>query len=96
MARRTAPLTDVQVKNVKPIKGKAVKLFDGGGLYLLVSASGSKGWRFKYRFNGKENLMSLGKYPEVSLAEARNKRTKAKKTDQQQHLPRRRTSTTKK
>lgn len=79
MARRTVPLTDIQVRNAKPVDGKAAKLFDGGGLYLLVSASGSKGWRLKYRFNNKERLMSLGIYPEISLSEARDKRSEAKK-----------------
>lgn len=45
---------------------------DGGGLYLLVSARGSKLWRFKYRYEGKEKLISFGRYPEVSLREVRN------------------------
>ena len=79
MARKTAPLTDVQVRNAKSADGRAAKLFDGGGLYLLVSESGTKGWRFKFRFDGKEKLMSFGTYPEVSLSEARDKRSEAKK-----------------
>lgn len=79
MARRTVPLTDVQVRNAKPPANKSVKLFDGGGLYLLVSASGTKGWRFKYRFNGKEKLMSFGSYPQISLSEARELRSETKK-----------------
>jgi integrase len=79
MARRTTQLTDTQVRNAKPREGKQATLFDGGGLFLLVSASGSKGWRFKYRFMGKEKLMSFGPYPEVSLSDARNLRADAKR-----------------
>ena len=79
MPRRTTPLTDVQVRNEKPKKGKQVTLFDGGGLYLLVKPSGDKGWRLKYRFNSKNSLMSLGPYPQVSLSEAREKRLEVKK-----------------
>nr|WP_320050617.1 integrase arm-type DNA-binding domain-containing protein [uncultured Desulfuromonas sp.] len=79
MARKTVPLTDTQVRNVKPAEGKSLKFFDGGGLFLLVSASGSKGWRFKYRLDGKEKLMSFGPYPEISLAEARQLRAEARK-----------------
>lgn len=79
MARRTTPLTNVQVKNAKPKDGKQATYFDGGGLYLLVKPSGSKGWRIKFRFNGKERLMSLGAYPIVSLSEAREKRSEVKR-----------------
>ena len=78
MARTTIPLTDVKVKNAKSKNGKQVSLFDGGGLYLLVKPSGHKGWRFKYRINGKEKLMSFGTYPEVSLVEARKMRHDAR------------------
>ena len=49
-------------------------MFDGGGLYLEISPSGGKWWRFKYRFAGKEKRISLGVYPEVSLKEARSRR----------------------
>lgn len=79
MARRAKPLTDTEVKNAKPKDGKQTTFFDGGGLFLLVSASGSKGWRFKYRYFGKEKLMSFGPYPTVSLADARELRAEAKK-----------------
>ena len=79
MARKTVPLTDVQVRNAKPKDGKQATLFDGGGLYLLIKPSGEKGWRLKYRFNKKECLMSLGPYPLVSLSEAREKRKEIKK-----------------
>jgi hypothetical protein len=53
------PLTDVAIRNAKPA-ARPLKLFDGGGLFLLVTPKGSKWWRFKYRVNGKEKLLSLG------------------------------------
>lgn len=77
MARRTLPLTDTAIKAVKA-SSKTIKLFDGGGLFLLVDKSGNKGWRFKYRIGGKEKLISFGVYPEVSLSEARNRRSDAR------------------
>ena len=72
------PLTDVTIKNIKP-NGKNIKLFDGGGLFLLVTPAGHKRWRLKYRIAGKEKLFALGVYPEVSLKEAREKRDEARK-----------------
>lgn len=54
------------------------KLSDGGGLYVLIRTNGSKLWRMKYRFDGKEKVLSFGSYPDLSLADARVKRTKAK------------------
>jgi integrase len=71
------PLTATAVKQAKP-REKAYKLFDGGGLYLLVNPNGSKYWRYKYRFLGKENHLALGTFPEVSLAEARAKHLKSR------------------
>lgn len=71
-------LTNTACKNVKS-QSKQVKMFDGGGLFLLVHPNGSKYWRLKYRFNGKEKLLALGVYPLVSLAEAREKRDEAKR-----------------
>jgi integrase len=56
-----------------------VKLFDGGGLFLLVTPTGGKLWRFKYRFDGKEKTLYLGTYPEISLADARQRRLDARK-----------------
>ena len=53
------PLTDTAIRNAKPSE-KAVRLFDGGGLYLEVSTTGGKWWRLKYRFDGKEKRLSLG------------------------------------
>ncbi len=67
------PLTDIKVRTVKPTP-KQQKLFDGGGLFLLVTTTGSKYWRLKYRFGGKEKQLALGIYPEVSLSKARKKR----------------------
>lgn len=64
---------------VKQAKRPPTKHFDGKGLYLLVGPNGQKGWRFKYRFEGREKLLSFGTYPEVSLEEARKRRLAARK-----------------
>lgn len=72
-------LTARQVETAKP-KDKPYKLSDGGGLYLEIATSGSRYWRLKYRYGGKEKRLAFGVYPEVSLAEARNRREVAKKT----------------
>ena len=64
------PLTDTAVKNAKP-EAKPRKLSDERGLYLLITPTGSKYWRFKYRFVGREKMLALGVYPDVSLADAR-------------------------
>lgn len=71
------PLTDKAVKNAKA-DDKPVKLFDGGGMFLLVTPAGQRYWRLKYRVNGKEKLLALGVYPDVSLAVARRKRDEAR------------------
>ncbi|MCP3671409.1 MAG: tyrosine-type recombinase/integrase, partial [Gammaproteobacteria bacterium] len=71
-------LKDIQVKNAKP-GDKARKMADGGGLFLLVHPNGSKYWRLKYRFAGKEKLLALGVYPEVGLKQAREGRDDARK-----------------
>lgn len=74
MPKLTSPLTEMQVRNAKP-REKPYKLFDGGGLYLDVLPSGSRIWRFKFRQpNGKENRLTFGPYPEITLQEAREKR----------------------
>jgi len=70
-------LTDARIRNAEK-KDKNYKLTDAGGLYLFVSTAGSKRWRLKYRFGDKEQLLSLGSYPEVSLKEARQKRDEAR------------------
>jgi len=67
------PLTDIALKATKPTE-KVQRLFDGGGLYLEISPTGGRWWRFKYRFDGKEKRLSLGVYPDVSLRNARERR----------------------
>lgn len=71
------PLTDTTVRNAKP-EPKPRKLADGSGLYLLIQPSGSKLWRLKYRIAGKEKLLAIGKYPGVTLREARRRRDDAR------------------
>ena len=71
-------LTDIACKTAKPSE-KPFKKFDGGGLHLLIKPNGSKLWRLKYRYLGKEKLLSIGAYPIISLAEARDARDKAKR-----------------
>ncbi len=71
-------LSDTAVRNAKP-KSKPYKMFDGDGLFLLVMPSGSKYWRMKYFF-GKEKTLAFGVYPDVSLSDAREKRSQARKT----------------
>lgn len=71
-------LSDLSCKSAQP-KEKQYKLSDGGGLYLLVRKTGSKLWQMKYRYIGKEKVLSIGQYPTITLAEARNARDKAKK-----------------
>ena len=75
------PLTDVEIKKAKYTRedGKPERITDGGGLYLELSASGGKWWRWKYRFGGKEKRLSLGIYPDVSLKAAREKRDEEKR-----------------
>jgi integrase len=70
-------LTETAIKNAKP-GPKSIKMFDGRGLYLLLSPSGSRCWRFKYQFEGREKLISLGLYPDVPLIEARDRRERAR------------------
>jgi len=67
-----------QVDTAKP-KDKPYKLADGGGLYLLIKPNGARYWRLKYRVAGKEKLLALGVYPDVTLADARAKRDEAKR-----------------
>jgi len=71
------PLTDTTIRNTKPAE-RPIKLFDGGGLFLLVTPAGQRYWRLKYRAAGKEKLLALGVYPEVTLAAARRKRDEAR------------------
>ncbi len=78
MLRRTTPLTDLQIRNAKS-KEKDYKLSDGRGLYLLVTTTGGKLWRFNYRIGGKQKTLAHGTYPEKSLAEARTDNEEARK-----------------
>jgi len=71
-------LSDVKVRTAKP-EAKAYKLTDGDGMVLLVHPNGSKYWRLRYRFDGKEKMLALGIYPEVTLADARARRDEARK-----------------
>jgi len=72
------PLTDMQARRAKA-GDKAYKLADSGGLYLYVAPSGFRSWRMKYRFAGKEKVLTFGGYPEVSLGEARDRRDDARR-----------------
>ena len=76
--RVVGPLTDKKIRAARADK-KPVLLFDGGGLYLEVTPTGSKLWRLKYRLAGKDNRMSLGRYPDMSLKDAREKRIEIRK-----------------
>lgn len=79
MPKIAKPLTDTQIKRTKS-GAKPLKLYDGYGLYLEVLPVGSKFWRFRYRQpNGKESSITFGPYPEISLADARSKRTDARR-----------------
>lgn len=71
------PLTDVQIRQAKPGE-KPRKLSDARGLYLEVRPTGGKYWRYRYKLDGKENVFALGEYPELSLADARAERDKAR------------------
>jgi integrase len=72
------PLTDTTIRTAKP-GAKPAKLFDERGLFLLVTPTGAKWWRFRFRFDGKEKLLSLGVYPDVGLKDARDRRDAARK-----------------
>ena len=71
-------LTGLAIKKAKA-EAKDYKMADGGSMYLLVKATGSKCWRLKYRIGGREKLMAFGMYPDVSLADARGRREQARK-----------------
>ena len=71
------PLTDVAIRNAKPA-AKAIKLADGGGMFLMVTPAGGKLWQLKYRVDGREKLLSIGAYPEIGLGEARRRREEAR------------------
>lgn len=71
------PLTDVAIRSAKPGE-KPIKLSDGKGMFLLVTPAGGKLWRLKYRLDGREKLLAMGAYPEVSLSDARKRREDAR------------------
>jgi hypothetical protein len=71
-------LSDAKVRSAKPA-AQPYKLYDGGGLFLLVHPNGSRYWRFKYRFGDKEKLFAIGVYPDVTLSEARAKALDARR-----------------
>jgi len=70
-------LSDTKIRGLKPAD-KAFKLYDTGGLFLLVNPAGGRWWRFKYHFAGKERGLSLGTYPDISLKDARGRRDEAR------------------
>ncbi|MDX3932712.1 MAG: integrase arm-type DNA-binding domain-containing protein [Stenotrophomonas sp.] len=72
------PLTDAAIRRAKPA-AKPQKLADGGGLFLFITVAGAKSWRWKYRVAGKEKLLTLGLYPDVTLAKAREAREDARR-----------------
>ena len=78
MPKRIAPLSDIQISKAKP-KDQNYKLQDGYGMYLLVTVSGGKLWRYDYRFDGKRKTIAFGAYPTISLADARKRRDDAQK-----------------
>ena len=71
-------LSESRIRAAKPAD-KTYKLYDERGLYMRVETSGSRLWRFKYRHGGKERLLALGQYPDVSLKRAREKRAEARR-----------------
>ena len=85
MPKKILPLSDVQIHNAKP-REKEYTMFDGNGLFLLIAAAKytkdgvalPKLWRFKYTHGGKSKLLAFGLYPEVSLADARQRREDAR------------------
>ena len=72
-------LTETAIRKAKYATSDKHKLFDGGGLYLELHPSGAKYWRMRYRFSGKDRRLAFGVYPEVSLAEARQRRDDARR-----------------
>lgn len=78
MPKKIVPLSATKIDKAKP-QEKDVKMYDGGGLYLLISPSGGKLWYLKYRFGDKEKKLALGPYPTLTLDAARKRREEAKK-----------------
>ena len=89
MPRTVAPLTDARIRTA-PTPTKAAKLADGGGLFLLLRPDGGRYWRLKYRLDDRERELSVGSYPDVTLAEARKRRDRARELGATGQRPRRR------
>ena len=70
-------LTDIKIRQHK-LAEKLRKITDGAGLYLEIAPTGGKLWIYVYRFGGKQKLLALGKYPDVSLQEARKRHAEAR------------------
>ncbi len=79
MPKTPSPLTDAKIKGFKPLSDKNGILYDGHGLFMTISPTGFKAWRYKYRFAGKSKTIPFGPYPAVSLADARAKRAEVQK-----------------
>jgi integrase len=77
--RKTMALTQIQIAKAQP-KEKPYTLSEGHGLSLLINPTGSKLWRFKFRFDGKQKMMALGAFPEVTLKQARERHADARKS----------------
>ncbi|MBS5743747.1 MAG: DUF4102 domain-containing protein, partial [Neisseria sp.] len=75
-------LNDTQIRKAKPAE-KPYKLTDSNGLYIVINPNGSKLWRYRFRIDGRESVFSIGSYPEISLAESREKRKEARLLVQQ-------------
>src|SRR5688500_16527302 len=81
-------LSDAKAKKAKPKAQGATKLADGGGLYLWIAAgTGAKSWRYDYRVGGKRKTLTIGSYPEISLASARAEHLAARTLVEQQIDP---------
>jgi len=78
MPKRIPPLSETQIENARPSE-KPIRLFDGAGLFLEIEPNGTKLWRYKYRFAGKQKMISCGIYPGVSLSDARLQRSEARR-----------------
>ena len=75
--QRPRLFSDTQIRTTKP-GAKPIRLYDERGLYVEITTSGGRWWRFKYRFGGKEKLLSMGTYPDTGLKAAREKRDRAR------------------
>src|SRR5579884_1473191 len=79
MAKANRKLTELEIRSAKP-RDKDYRLYDEGGLRLLVRASGTKVWQYPYKLHGKANVYTIGKYGEITTAEARQKRDEIRKS----------------